>query len=87
MILKDTIKKASQTLKNHNIHSHDLDAEVIISNIMGVKREYLITKNKIMVPEKIVKEYDIAIGRRIKKEPVAYIIGKNEFWSKDFFVN
>ncbi len=87
MNLENIIKKASQTLKNHNIHSHDLDAEVIISNIMGVKREYLITKNKIMVPEKIVKEYDIAIGRRIKKEPVAYIIGKKEFWSKDFIVN
>ena len=87
MNLENIIKKASQTLKNHNIHSHDLDAEVIISNIMGVKREYLITKNKIMVPEKIVKEYDMAIGRRIKKEPVAYIIGKKEFWSKDFIVN
>ena len=87
MNLENIIKKASQTLKNHNIHSHDLDAEVIISNIMGVKREYLITKNKIMVPEKIVKEYDTAIGRRIKKEPVAYIIGKKEFWSKDFIVN
>ena len=87
MNLENIIKKASQTLKNHNIHSHDLDAEVIISNIMGVKREYLITKNKIMVPEKIVKKYDIAIGRRIKKEPVAYIIGKKEFWSKDFIVN
>ena len=87
MNLENIIKKASQTLKNHNIHSHDLDAEVIISNIMGVTREYLITKNKIMVPEKIVKEYDTAIGRRIKKEPVAYIIGKKEFWSKDFIVN
>ena len=87
MNLENIIKKASQTLKNHNIHSHDLDAEVIISNIMGVTREYLITKNKIKVPERIVRKYDIAIGRRIKREPVAYIIGKKEFWSKDFIVN
>ena len=87
MNLENIIKNASEILKSHNIHSHDLDAEVIISNIMGVKREYLITKNKIMVPEKIVKKYDIAIERRIKREPVAYIIGKKEFWSKDFIVN
>ena len=87
MNLENIIKNASEILKSHNIHSHDLDAEVIISNIMGVKREYLITKNKIMVPEKIVKKYDIAIARRIKREPVAYIIGKKEFWSKDFIVN
>ena len=87
MNLENIIKNASEILRNHNIHSHDLDAEVIISNIMGVKREYLITKNKIMVPKKIVRKYDIAIERRIKREPVAYIIGKKEFWSKDFIVN
>tara|TARA_Y100000590_G_scaffold8927_1_gene11083 strand:- start:2060 stop:2908 length:849 start_codon:yes stop_codon:yes gene_type:complete len=87
MNLENIIKNASEILKNHNIHSHDLDAEVIISNIMGVTREYLITKNKIKVPERIVRKYDIAIGRRIKREPVAYIIGKKEFWSKDFIVN
>ena len=87
MNLENIIKNASKVLKSHNIHSHDLDAEVIISNIMGVKREYLITKNKIMVPKKIVRKYDIAIERRIKREPVAYIIGKKEFWSKDFIVN
>ena len=46
MNLENIIKNASEILKSHNIHSHDLDAEVIISNIMGVKREYLITKNK-----------------------------------------
>jgi len=87
MNLENIIKNASVILKNHNIHSHDLDAEVILSNIMGVKREYLITKNKMMVSEKIVRKYDIAIERRIKREPVAYIIGKKEFWSKDFIVN
>ena len=32
-------------------------------------------------------KYDTAINRRIKKEPIAYIIGKKEFWSQDFLVN
>ena len=34
-----------------------------------------------------MEEYDIAIRRRIKREPVAYITGKKEFWSKDYLVN
>ena len=33
-----------------------------------------------------MEKYDIAIKRRIKKEPVAYIVGKKEFWSEDFIV-
>ena len=87
MNLDNTVKKASQILKNHNICSHELDAQIILSNIMGVKRESLITNNEINISKKIMEKYDSAIKRRIKKEPVAYIIGKKEFWSEDFMVN
>ena len=87
MNLDNTVKKASQILKNHNIHSHELDAQIILSDIMGIKREFLITNNEINISEKIMEKYDIAIQRRIKREPVAYIIGKKEFWSHNFRVN
>ena len=87
MNLENTVKKASRILKNHNIHSHELDAQIILSDIMGMKREFLITNNEINISEKVMKKYDIAIKRRIKREPVAYIIGKKEFWSQDFRVN
>jgi len=87
MNLDNTVKKASQILKNHNIHSHELDAQIILSNIMGVKRESLITNNEINISKKTAKKYDIAIKRRIKNEPVAYIVGKKEFWSQNFIVD
>ena len=87
MNLKNTVKKASQILKNHNIYSHELDAQIILSDIMGIKREFLITNNEINISEKVLEKYDIAIRRRIKREPVAYITGKKEFWSEDFTVN
>ena len=54
---------------------------------MGIKREFLITNNEINISEKVLEKYDIAIRRRIKREPVAYITGKKEFWSEDFTVN
>ncbi len=87
MILNNTIKKASLLLKNNNIESHLLDAELIISNILGVNREFLITNDKLNISKKNVKKYKEAIKRRINNEPVAYIIGKKEFWSENFLVN
>ena len=87
MISEKIIEQASKILKNHNIHSHELDAQLILSDIMKVKREYLITNNKIAISAKATKKYNIAIGRRIKREPVAYITGKKEFWSEDYLVN
>ena len=86
MILGQTIKKASQILKNHNVHTYELDAQIILSDIMGVTREFLITNDYLTVSERIKKKYDNAIKRRITKEPVAYIIGKKEFWSQNFKV-
>ena len=87
MNLEKTVKKASQILKNHNIYSHELDAQIILSDIMGIKREFLITNNEINISEKVIEKYDIAIKRRVKREPVAYITGKKEFWSEDFVTN
>jgi len=87
MNLENIVKKASEKLKNHNIRSHELDAQIILSDIMKIKREFLITNNKIHIPEKVLKKYEVSIKRRIKREPVAYIIGKKEFWSENFLVN
>ena len=87
MILDNTVKQASKLLKNHNIISHELDAEIILSDIMKVTREFLIINNNLNISENIIKKYNLAIKRRIKREPVAYITGTKEFWSEDFVVN
>jgi len=87
MNLETTIKQASQRLKNNNIASYILDAEIILADIMGIKRESLIINNKINISKKIIEKYDRAIKRRINNEPVAYITGKKEFWSENFVVN
>jgi len=87
MILENTIKQASQLLKKHNIVSYELDAEIILSNIMGVSKEFLIVNNHKNISKKTIKKYNFAIKRRINREPIAYITGKKEFWSEDFTVN
>ena len=87
MILENTVKQASQLLKSHNISSHELDAQIILSDILGVTKEFLVTNDKINISKKITQQYSKAIKRRINREPVAYIIGKKEFWSKYFIVS
>ena len=81
------IRNASQILKKNDIDSHELDAQIILSDIMGIKREKFITNKEIYITKNIIKKYYAAIKRRIKREPVAYIIGKKEFWSENFLVN
>ena len=87
MILENTLKEGSQFLKKNNINSHELDAQILLSNIMKVTREYLILNNTIVVSNKIRKKYKTDLERRTNGEPVAYITGNKEFWSQNFMVN
>ena len=87
MIVENTIKQASKVLKNNNISTYILDAEIILSNIMDVSREFLIINSHMNISEKVIKKFNNKITRRVKKEPIAYIVGKKEFWKDDFSVN
>jgi len=87
MILENTLKQGTQFLKKNNINSHQLDAQIILSNIMKVTKEYLILNNDMNVSDKIREKYKNDLKRRINGEPVAYITGNKEFWSQNFMVN
>jgi len=87
MIIDNTIKQASRVLKSYNIDSHELDAQIMLSNILKVTREFLIINNHINISKKARKRYFEAVKRRINKEPIAYITGKKEFWSESFLIN
>ena len=86
MIIEKIINNASEILKKNNIISHELDAQIILSNILKVNKETLITNNENIIPSNVIRKYQTAIERRIKNEPVAYIIGKKEFWNDNFFI-
>ena len=87
MILEEIVKQASNQLKKENINSHQLDSELILSHIMNVSREFLILNSQLIIKKNTLKKYNFAIQRRVKREPVAYITGKKEFWSENFLVN
>ena len=52
MIIQDVINDASKKLRENKISSHIIDAELLLSNLMGVPREFLISNgNKLISPE------------------------------------
>ena len=58
MILENAIKQASQLLKNKNIISHELDVQVILSDIMGVTRDFFIANSHINVSINTIKKFN-----------------------------
>ena len=63
-----------------------LDAELILSAVIGLSKVQIIAAPERQLTELEAAEYRDLIGRRIAGEPVAYILGLQEFWSLPFFV-
>ncbi len=82
----EIINFGSKVLKNEEINSHRLDSELILSNILNISREKLLLNDLSISYENLIKFKNLIL-RRSKQEPVAYLLNKREFISKDFYVD
>ena len=64
-----------------------LDAEVLLANLLGRDRVALYTHFDQPLADGELAAYRALIKRRLAGEPVAYLVGKQEFWSLSFAVD
>ena len=81
------LKAGEQTLRESGILNSRLDAEILLSSIAGKDRLELLSKENLKVSSEQAQRYHYLIERRKKREPIAYIIKKKEFFSLPFFIN
>ncbi len=85
MQIRDLLKKGMDSL--HGRDSASLDAEVLLAYALGVDKEYLFSRGDEEIDSFTVALYNKYIRRVAKGEPVAYILGKKEFYGLNFFVD
>lgn len=83
----NTLKEAKLRLKNANINTYALDAELLLMHVTGVSKEQLLGYPEKTISNHIQKTYIAYLNRRVKREPVASIIGKKEFFGREFLVS
>ena len=81
------LNQGSFQLKCKGILSHILDSEILLSKILGKKREKILVNLDQIISNNQIKLYKKLIARRSLKEPIAYILSEKEFWGKSFEVN
>ena len=84
----ELIKKGSDILKKNKIKTHIIDSELLLSNVSGKSRESFLFKSNLNIGLSQIRSFNNLIARRaLRKEPVAYLLNKKEFWSMNFKVN
>ncbi len=76
MSINDALQSATQKLSLTS-DSPRLDAELLMAHALGMERaDMLLRRDELHLPEL----YQTFVERRLRNEPIAYIIGKQDFW-------
>ncbi len=81
------LSEATSFLATHGIPTPRLDAEVLLSHILGMSKTALYTHLHTPLGTPDDNAFWHKIVRRAKREPLQYITGVQEFWSLDFLVD
>ncbi len=89
--LRQFVLEQSAQLVKSGTDSPRLCVEVLVASVLGFERNELL-KRLIIEPDSRITETQIQavqtlLHRRAKGEPLAYILGKKEFYGRDFMVN
>ena len=64
-----------------------LDIDVILQELLQVERSFLLAHNETKLKQKDIKRFFALIQKRSRGLPIAYIVGKKEFYGLSFFVS
>jgi release factor glutamine methyltransferase len=85
--LRQVIQQTHRTLEASHIPDARLEAEVMVMNLMRMPRQDLFAQQETEVSPQQENALSQIIQRRLKREPLAYILGYKEFYGINLLVN
>ena len=67
--------------------SSQLDSEVLLAHVLKKDRSYLRAWPERELTQEEYKAFIQLINQRLKGQPIAYLLGEKEFWSRSFSVS
>ena len=76
------VAAARQRLRDAGITQteSDLDARLLAQHVLGWTTERFFTDAHATEPDGFTPQYETLVARRVTREPLAYIVGRREFW-------
>lgn len=74
---------ASSVLRDAGIDNPRLEARLLLGHALGISQEKLLAAPDATTPG----NFDTLLARRAGREPLAFILGRQEFWSLSFAVS
>lgn len=85
-LLSAVLLEGARRLLSGAIDSGRLDAELLLGHVLNMTRAQLVVAANRPLSSEQREQFEIVLSRRLRREPLAYITGLQEFWSLDFCV-
>ncbi|MFI3230134.1 MAG: peptide chain release factor N(5)-glutamine methyltransferase [bacterium] len=86
-ILKNIIVKYKNILKEKNFDTYSLDVELLLMHSTNLSKTDLYLNPNYELTSSQLNLFEDCFNRRLKKEPIAYILGKWEFMGLEFLLD
>ena len=80
----DLLRDAKIKLNKSATNTAEIDSELILSKSLNLNRETILLNLNSIASQNQIKIFFNKINKRLNKEPIAYILGKKEFWKTNF---
>ena len=87
MNIREAIKTGMNMIKEKNIEDATLKSKMIMENVLGQNRQYIIANDLKQLDCKQEKEYFLKIKKILENNPIEYITNKKEFINLELYVN
>ncbi len=87
MNIQSALSEANKILAKNNIKSSKLDSEILLSKILNKDRKFIILNLDKPLDYIHYKEFKYLVSQRLTKKPIAYIVGKKDFWKYEFYIS
>ena len=77
--MRDALEAATDAIAAAGSDSARLDAELLLSDATGWDRARLAAEPEVELPPGAAREFAAMVRRRVRREPVAYILGRKGF--------
>lgn len=79
--LGEALRRMSEAFRLAGIEEAQADARILLGQVLHLERAQLIAQDERILEPREINALSALAARRLKREPIARILGRKEFWS------
>ncbi len=87
MNIQSALIEANKILAENNIITSKLDSEILLSKVLKKDRKFIILNLDRLLNNIHYEKFKDLVSQRSDRKPIAYLIGKKDFWKYEFYIS